>query len=535
MDIVTLVAIEKLVKEGKAVFEIAEILGISEGVAYKYHHLVKMEDRKCTICGKPIIGRGKSHGHRKYCLECLKEKCTYCEEIFTLRGTQAYDKLNGQKEFYCSRKCRQECFADSRGITLEKRKQVRDRIKECVTARTLAKEIGVGIGMIAHLRRRMEIKWEKICPYCGKKFETTKPLNKFCSKECTYESYKKEARKPPPAERKCEYCGKMYKPTPSAQHKQRFCSRECSRKWNIENSKRKYECRVIERICVECGKSFVTCRPQQIFCSKPCYSKNRKIKKELKERECDYCGKSFRTSRSRQRFCSKECSRLYNLKPQIKKICPICSKEFKTAKSRHLEKIYCSSECSTEARIKRKRQNEERTKTCPICGKEFKTCGWGRKFCSRDCREKSRLRPIVEKICKGCGKVFKTSKVRGPTAKVYCSRECQLQSCKVPIMKRNCKYCGKEFIAKTKIHFFCSLKCWNKNNGKKARKDPLNKICKFCGKTFKGHKQRKYCSTQCQKLDYYKFERKSRKSGIEFLKEKHPELLDEYLSWLRYT
>jgi len=59
----------------------------------------------------------------------------------------------------------------------------------------------------------------KICPQCGKEFETDRENAKFCSKQCLYDSRKVNK------ERVCPICGKtfIYKKA-----KQKYCSLKCN-------------------------------------------------------------------------------------------------------------------------------------------------------------------------------------------------------------------------------------------------------------------------------------------------------------------
>lgn len=81
----------------------------------------------------------------------------------------------------------------------------------------------------------------------------------------------------------------------------------------------------VEKVCTECGKSFITITAVQVTCSPECSaSRHRKHNKKynkaravIKQKSCVICGEKFETTRSLKLTCSKECSDVYHRK-QVK-------------------------------------------------------------------------------------------------------------------------------------------------------------------------------------------------------------------------
>lgn len=104
-------------------------------------------------------------------------------------------------------------------------------------------------------------------------------------------------------------------------------------------------------------------------------------------------------------------------------------------------------------------------KVCKKCGKEFKTVSSKRKYCSKECSYSDRQHMV--KICPICGKEFQPEKRNTK----YCSKECSIKS-QIKQKLVVCEYCGKEFLKKqTEIdrnnHNFCSRDCYYKSTKNK--------------------------------------------------------------------
>jgi very-short-patch-repair endonuclease len=113
---------------------------------------------------------------------------------------------------------------------------------------------------------------------------------------------------------------------------------------------------------------------------------------------------------------------------QITKICPECNFEFITLENHPKEKITCSRNCSNIyfSKIRSISFTDKLEKECFICGnltKYGKNFGSKRNILCESCKQnrenKRRYNRKYTKICKHCGKEFKTFK-----KPVFCSRHC---------------------------------------------------------------------------------------------------------------
>ena len=81
----------------------------------------------------------------------------------------------------------------------------------------------------------------------------------------------------------------------------------------------------VEKVCTECGKTFITITAVQVTCSPECSaSRHRKHNKKynkaravIKQKNCVVCGEKFETTHYAKLTCSKECSDAYH-KEQVK-------------------------------------------------------------------------------------------------------------------------------------------------------------------------------------------------------------------------
>lgn len=195
-------------------------------------------------------------------------------------------------------------------------------------------------------------------------------------------------------------------------------------------------------------------------------------------------------------------------------------------------------------------------KTCPICGQEFE--GNPLKiYCSYSCKNKAQYtqkkdyyhdyyqqynkkdknhqksnnkkeKPILEKTCPTCGKIFPTHDTR----KKYCCDECATESSKKQVQIQNdkkkqhfikiCPICNQEFETTRKNQIYCSQECgkqgqlikerersqtpeFKKDHIKRQNKyaikknPPVEKICPICGIAFSTTDYRKkYCNEECR-------------------------------------
>lgn len=293
----------------------------------------------------------------------------------------------------------------------------------------IANLIGCGVQTVSNYRKKMGVSWKHKCPNCGKEFETTSTVQRFCCKKC-YMDYRIHGE----LERKCPVCNKRFKTTKS---QQKYCSPECREKNYTKKLHKDYLGR---------------------------WKNSEKV-----IRKCDNCGKEFTVPKaSRKRYCSKECR--YKLLEELNKICPNCGKKFR-ANSR--ERIYCSMKCFNEYKKKHweKKRANPHIRICPECGSEFKTFHHTKKFCSEECKRNYHLIKHKPKICPICGQSFIPKK----STKRFCSPKCRMkdqqkrdkeyrQKNRPKDVIKKCIFCGKEFkIAWGKGGFrkrkFCSRKC----------------------------------------------------------------------------
>lgn len=107
-------------------------------------------------------------------------------------------------------------------------------------------------------------KFTKICPVCGKTFETNRPFQKYCSHDCQANNKYQE--------KECAYCGKKYSHTTRLS---KYCSVECRRK----AAKEKLIQSTTMRICAYCGKEFKPASNFMKYCSVECQKKANDAKK----------------------------------------------------------------------------------------------------------------------------------------------------------------------------------------------------------------------------------------------------------------
>ena len=119
------------------------------------------------------------------------------------------------------------------------------------------------------------------CTYCGRTFErkVSEIHNKnFCSKECHF-AYNKNINYKRRVSIKCVQCSKTFlvKPSRAEKRNPRFCSRQCSYKWQSENLRGTHSPHWARILCVckTCGKEFTTTSSKikngrGVFCSFEC-------------------------------------------------------------------------------------------------------------------------------------------------------------------------------------------------------------------------------------------------------------------------
>jgi len=102
----------------------------------------------------------------------------------------------------------------------------------------------------------------------------------------------------------CPQCKKEFT---TANHRAKYCSKECSSKSMMHK-------KLI--VCPTCGKE-VLVRYSHTFCSRACADKARQGVRHTPTivLQCPVCGKSFERSKARKKFCSRECAIIGRNKP----------------------------------------------------------------------------------------------------------------------------------------------------------------------------------------------------------------------------
>lgn len=236
------------------------------------------------------------------------------------------------------------------------------------------------------------------CIQCGKEFKVKpykKDTAKFCSKEC-HGKYKKGKRKGEWVTKICPSCGKEFETLKSKEKK--YCSQQCNKDRN-EN--------YINYNCGCCGKEMrikksnyqklLDGKQKTITCSYECAWK---MKNNGSNTTCDNCGKiiyrtQYRMNKQEHQFCSNECQMEYQHREcyEIRK-CEICGKEFECSKLS--TQRFCSNKCNSEWQKTIVGELNPQFKSikmpCTYCGKEiyvkpFKLEIQEHFFCDEKCRQ----------------------------------------------------------------------------------------------------------------------------------------------------
>ncbi len=163
---------------------------------------------------------------------------------------------------------------------------------------------------------------QKICLYCGKTFDTNLKYKKYCNSECTIKAGHQIGRTRRTQEERnsrpqitCVICGKLFT---TSRKRFRYCSDECRdqgyqlvdqscREKQKEKAKLEYvPKRPTKRICLYCGHEFSKVGKGNYCCPDHMHIAfyGTEIPTE-KSKLCGYCGKTFITKRSRQLYCSE--------------------------------------------------------------------------------------------------------------------------------------------------------------------------------------------------------------------------------------
>lgn len=132
------------------------------------------------------------------------------------------------------------------------------------------------------------------------------------------------------------------------------------------------------------------------------------------------------------------------------------------------------------------------TLICQQCWKNFSSTGRDKKYCSRDCFYKSRIK-YENRVCPICNTEFYPE---APTQK-YCSHKC-LGLAQRTRDEAHCLTCWKAFYSNNNVNQkYCCKECYTK-----AQTTVKENNCKNCWKLFRWRKnESKFCCKQCQ-LEY---------------------------------
>ncbi len=351
---------------------------------------------RCDCCNKefecfPYVIKEKEDGRRKS-ICCCKE-CSY-----KMRSEQAKTSENkvcelcgksyyvNKSQFEASKYCSHECLSKSRSNKVLYNCDCCGKEMYVYPYKLKDKESGKIKTLTCSKECRRKVKnalIEKTCEFCGKLFHSYVAQQRFCSKQCGYDSKRGNSLIP----YKCDICGKDIEIYPG----------KLNRK---ENG----------------GIKHITCG------SKDCNSKARTKRVSV---PCVYCGKEFMPKSKERKFCSRECYSANANKKRIKDIdhfCECCNAPIKvSARDLHqkdigvLKHLTCSIECSHK--LTRKRQ----INICVVCGKKFEVrdCVSDQACCSRECYYESRTIHKPTR-CLYCGNTIRNK--RGLTH--FCGQEC---------------------------------------------------------------------------------------------------------------
>ena len=236
------------------------------------------------------------------------------------------------------------------------------------------------------------------CIQCGKEFKVKpykKDTAKFCSKEC-HGKYKKGKRKGEWVTKICPSCGKEFETLKSKEKK--YCSQQCNKDRNENYINYNCDCCDKEiRIKKSNYQKLLDGKQKSITCSYECAWK---MKNNGSNTTCHNCGKiiyrtQYRMNKQEHQFCSNECQMEYQHREryEIRK-CEICEKEFECRKLS--TQRFCSNKCNSEWQKTIVGELNPQFKSikmpCTYCGKEiyvkpFKLEIQEHFFCDEKCRK----------------------------------------------------------------------------------------------------------------------------------------------------
>jgi len=238
-------------------------------------------------------------------------------------------------------------------------------------------------------------------------------------------------------EKTCLGCGKVFRPSSG---NQTCCSRSC---WLAQDNIKKNPNKFRARNCPRCGK-LVENDPHtpgiRIFCSQKCYRAHyyrlTHQPKMAEEKACLQCGKAFVRNSAHQKFCSSICwHEHYNIRKHPDKYrernCPICAAPVENGPHSRGKRLFCSTKCCARFHDRKQAEAKRRPieeKSCLYCGKIFMTKYSFHLCCSKRCRHrylKEQRNPssYTDRQCPNCGVMFRQSTTKSGFQR-YCCHEC---------------------------------------------------------------------------------------------------------------
>lgn len=187
------------------------------------------------------------------------------------------------------------------------------------TNREMAEECGCTEPAMWLIRKRLGDKYRyrvrRQCPLCHSEFETSSPIQIYCSRICTDRSLKGGRDRlslgtlaianPVHETATCKRCGQSFSRLVSARPRS-YCSDACRTRTGTPRAKRRRP--KTEVTCSECSAAFVARTATQKQCSAKC-RRRAKSRASRGSGTCPVCGIVFVRPHGSQIYCSARCRR----------------------------------------------------------------------------------------------------------------------------------------------------------------------------------------------------------------------------------
>lgn len=222
---------------------------------------------------------------------------------------------------------------------------------------------------------------KRACSYCHEYFDSYEgDKNRYCSEEC-HQLYLARQRMNYSGKREtvCRQCGKEL-----PKNKTRFCSRDCSTRYNHIKSGAVNHSDILTKQCPVCGKEFQTWKSRQLTCSSECskvyHNRSRTKTEEQKQRRKEY---------DRQKWLRLHPDASTAEEIHERKLAREAEKELKRKeREAELQKIRAHKEAIKQANIDYW-LNYEAEHECEVCGEKFLAHYPTAKYCSKTCQKKN--------------------------------------------------------------------------------------------------------------------------------------------------